>query len=148
MRKQCAYFNSHALIIVKDNLQNNIFSTPWRISVLSFQQILRKLYKERTEALSYTNNTRLYSLLLQYSDIHIDAFYTQYMVTSCAIVKRRQEKKTRNIWVIPLEIYNSKIFSHETFFKMFFKQFKSIPIFLFRCYMKNVIVMNFFRFAA
>ena len=64
MRKQCAYFNSHALIIVKDNLQNNIFSTPWRISVLSFQQILRKLYKERTEALSYTNNTRLYSLLL------------------------------------------------------------------------------------
>ena len=48
----------------------------------------------------------------------------------------------------PREIYNSKIFSHETFFKMFFKQFKSIRIFLFRCYMKDVIVMNFFRFAA
>ena len=64
------------------------------------------------------------------------------------------EKKIRgkvqrcNIWVIPRNIYNSKIFSHETFFKMFFKQFKSIRIFLFRCYMKNVIVMNFFRFAA
>ena len=51
-------------------------------------------------------------------------------------------------WVIPREIYNSKTFSLETFFKMFFKQFKSIRIFLFRCYMKNVIVMNFFRFAA
>ena len=50
------------------------------------------------------------------------------------------------IWVIPREIYNSTIFSHEKFFKMFFKQFKSILIFLFRRYMKNVIGMNFFSF--
>ena len=41
-----------------------------------------------------------------------------------------------------------KNFSYETFFKMFFKQFKSIRIFLFRRYMKNIIVMNFFRCAA
>ena len=59
-----------------------------------------------------------------------------------------RESKKKYIWVIPREIYNSKFFSHETFVKMFFKQFKSIRIFLFRCYMKNVIVMNFFRFAA
>ena len=58
------------------------------------------------------------------------------------------------IWVIPREIYNSKIFSHETFFKMFFKQFKffisplyekcrSYEFFSFRS-IKNLLFLNIF----